>query len=114
MSGQQDLLELIVESREKAIKQVDKNANTEWKDIAYSKGYELAKVKHYFTSEDVWEGLSDSDSSTHEPRAMGPVMRRLQRDGFIVATSQFTVSTSPLGHGRPSRVWKSLIGGEQA
>lgn len=108
MSEQGDLLQMIIESREQAIHQVETNANPDWKDAAYSTGVDLAKSQEYFTSEEVLLNMVRG-IETHEPRAMGPVMRRLQKDGVIEATSRFITSISPLGHGRPSRVWKSLM-----
>jgi len=109
---QGDLMDLIATSRDEAIDRVEEHANSEWKEVAYVTAIEVARTRRFFTSEDVWDALS-GDASTHEPRAMGAVMRRLRKENVVEPTDQFITSTSPLGHGRPSRVWRSLLGGEQ-
>lgn len=108
---QPNLLDLIVAAREEAINRVEAHANTEWKDVAYLTAIRVAQQKRFFTSEEVWDALS-GDVRTHEPRAMGAVMRRLRKERIVEPTDQFVTSTSPLGHGRPSRVWRSLLDGD--
>jgi hypothetical protein len=108
---QTDLMDLIIASREEAISRVDAHANREWKDVAYLTAIRVARTRRFFTSEDVWDALA-GDVGTHEPRAMGAVMRRLRKEQIVEPTDQFITSTSPLGHGRPSRVWRSLLDGE--
>jgi len=46
---------------------------------------------------------------THEPRAMGAVMRSLARARVIEATDRTVESVRKANHRRPVRVWKSLI-----
>lgn len=110
-SDQKNLLDLIFDARDEAIDRVEEHANPDWKEVAYVTALGVARVKRFFTSEDVWDALS-GDVCTHEPRAMGAVMRRLRKEQFVQPTDQFITSTSPLGHGRPSRVWRSLLDGE--
>jgi len=109
---QPNLMDLIAAERDDAINKVEAHANPEWNEVAYLTAKRVAASKHYFISEDVWDALP-SDIGTHEPRAMGAIMRRLRKEKLIEPTSQFVTSPSPLGHGRPSRVWKSVQGGEQ-
>lgn len=111
MNDQPDLLDLIIATREEAINRVDSHANTEWKSVAYLTAMRVARQKRFFTSEEVWDALPD-EVHTHEPRAMGAIMRRLRKEKVVEPTDQFVISTSPLGHGRPSRVWRSLLDGE--
>lgn len=106
-----NLLDLIVAAREEAINRVDAHANPDWKHVAYVTAIRVATSRRFFTSEDVWDALS-GDVATHEPRAMGAVMRRLRKERIVEPTDQFITSTSPLGHGRPSRVWRSLLDGD--
>lgn len=108
---QPSLLDLIAAARDDAINRVEAHANPEWKEVAYVTALGVARVRRFFTSEDVWDALS-GDARTHEPRAMGAVMRRLRKENVVEPTDQFITSTSPLGHGRPSRVWRSLLDGE--
>lgn len=107
---QPNLLDLIVAARDEAISRVDAHADREWKDVAYLTAIRVARSKRFFTSEEVWDALP-SGVHTHEPRAMGPIMRRLRKENVVEPTDQFVISTSPLGHGRPSRVWRSLLDG---
>lgn len=107
--SQDDLLSLIDQQRDEAIQRVNAHADPDWKDTAYATGYRIASCQESLLSEDIWQALSDQGVHTHEPRAMGAVMRRLHADKVIQPTDQFVKSPSPLGHGRPSRIWKSLL-----
>lgn len=110
MSTQMDLIDM---ARDMAISRVDRNANTDWKEAAYRVGVMLAKQQATVISEDIVDRIPPG-FTTHEKRAMGAVMKRLQKEKFISPTDQFVKSPSPVGHGRPSRVWKCLVfGGEQ-
>ena len=106
---QRSLWEIFAE-RDAAVDQVEQNANSEWKEVAYLTAIEVGKRQGTFTSEDVWDAISGV--TTHEPRAMGAVMRRLRKENVIMPTDTFVISTSPLGHGRPSRVWRFLLDGD--
>lgn len=103
-----DLLTIIAESREDAIQRVEQHADPDWKTIAYETGLRLAESRATFTSEDIFDAMPNT-VSTHEPRAMGAVLRALKRDGIVEATDRFVTSTSLVGHGRPSRVWASRL-----
>jgi len=109
--AQQRSLWDIFTERDAAVDQVEQNANSEWKQVAYLTAIEVGQRQGTFTSEDVWDAISGV--TTHEPRAMGAVMRRLRKENVITPTDTFVISTSPLGHGRPSRVWRFIQGGEQ-
>lgn len=106
---QPSLLDQIVAARDEAVDRVDRNANIEWKIKAYEVGKRIARDNRILISEEIWDALAVEGVTTHEPRAMGPVMKRLQADKIIEPTGDFMISPSPLGHGRPSRVWWSLI-----
>lgn len=103
-----DLLTIIAQTREEAIQRVEHNADGDWKAVAYSTGLRLAQSRETFTSEDIFDAMPPT-VSTHEPRAMGAVIRALKRDGIVAATDRFVTSTSLVGHGRPSRVWRSML-----
>ena len=93
-----------------AIDAVEENANELWKLTALSIVEDLANSKQEFTTDDVWKKLDElPDVQTHEPRALGAVMRRAVRDGLIVSTSTHILSSRPSCHSRPIRVWKSTI-----
>jgi hypothetical protein len=103
-----DLLALIEQARDEAIDRVDRNADRDWMEVAYETGVRLARSRESFTSAEIFDAMP-SAATTHEPRAMGAVMRKLKRDGVVVATDRFVTSSSLLAHGRPSRVWRSTI-----
>lgn len=105
---QPDLLSIIAQTREEAIARVDEHADPDWKSTAYNVGRALAATRPTFTSQDIFDAMPDT-VHTHEPRAMGAVIRALKRDGVLEATDQFVSSTSVLAHGRPARVWRSLL-----
>ena len=107
---QMSLLDVLA-ARDKAIDRVEDNADSEWKSVAYVTAVETASSREFFTSSDIWDAISDV--TTHEPRAMGAVRRRLRKENIVEPTDRFVTSSSPLAHGRPSRVWRSMIVGEQ-
>lgn len=61
-----------------------------------------------FTTDDVWAELQGLPAWTHEPRAMGPAMRRACGFGWCKPTDAFWLSKRPDCHRRPLRVWESL------
>lgn len=94
-------------TRDQAIKQATKNANQQWWDAAYATGLMLSKRQPTLISEDIFEAMPPG-VGTHEPRAMGGIMRALKKAGRIEPTDQYIKSPSIYGHGRPSRVWRCL------
>lgn len=91
------------QARDQAIQQVEDNADTDWMRQA------LAAVKwcaHYhglFTTDEVWTMLPE----VREPRALGAVMRKAQKAGWIRPTDRVRNSSRVECHARPVRVWES-------
>ena len=85
---------------------VEAHANPDWKDEAERVIDLLAATRQHFTTDDVWQRLGHV--STHEPRAMGALMKRAANRGVIRATDGWATSTRPECHGRPIRVWRSV------
>jgi hypothetical protein len=108
MSIEPDLLSMIAEIREEAINRVEENADSEWKAAAYETGFRLAVAHETLTSNDIFDAMPRT-VRTHDPRAMGPVLLALKRDGILEATDRFTTSTSLVAHGRPTRIWQSRM-----
>jgi len=90
---------------ERAIEQVDMNADVKWKVSALEAISEVAMANEYFSSNDLWPHLDQP----REPRAMGAVIRTAQSLQWIVATTTFITSNRPTQHNQPIRVWRSLI-----
>lgn len=93
---------------ERAISQAGENAPAAWMAEAIGTVRLLAESQAKFTADDIWR----LTGAPPEPRALGAVMRRAQRDGLAEATDQFV--TSERRHGAPIRVWRSLLFGGRA
>lgn len=96
------------EAREEAMARVEAGANPEWLEECVKIGAELAREMDAFTTDHIWERLPD-DAKTHEPRAMGAVMRNLSDLGVIERTDRTVNSHRPECHRRPVRLWRSKI-----
>jgi hypothetical protein len=92
---------------DEAVERVDRNADDEWKARALDAVRFVASARPLFTTDAVWWVLG-SDVQTHEPRAMGAVMRRAVKAGVCVPTDTYHRSTRAVNHARPLRVWRSL------
>lgn len=97
--------------RERAIAQVEQNANEAWKKAALEGVTGLASRLATFTTDHVWAWmrLKHPALTTPEARAMGAVMVKAASEGIVVATKEWELSTRPECHRRPVRVWESLI-----
>ena len=93
--------------RDQALDRVE-TANKSWVDTAVTVGRAVASTMAEFTSDDIWNAL-DEANRPREPRAMGPVMMRLQRAGVIRPTDRVKKSALPQCHSRPKRVWRSML-----
>lgn len=92
-------------NRDDAIERVEKGAGS-WLGHAYRVARRVAEENKFFTTDDVWKaGLVKPE----EPRALGPVMLSLERDGIIAATSQFKNTAQPSRNCAPVRLWRSCI-----
>lgn len=92
---------------EEALFRVEAHADIDWKQSAELAVANAAR-RGLFTTDDVWAVLDAGTASTHEPRALGAIMRRMAKDGFITATDEWRVSSRPECHGRHVRVWRGL------
>lgn len=92
-------------ARDEAIDRVEANAHDLWLAAAREALDELCATRESFTSDDLWAALDGRDVSTHEPRAMGAVLRQAARDGLVAGTRQYRPSVRPACHARPVRVW---------
>ena len=98
-----------IEARDRAIAQVDEHANSDWKAKAADVVARVARSQGHLTTDDVWARLIHVDAETHEPRALGAIMRAAATHGIIVATDSYVQSTRVACHRRPLRVWRSLV-----
>lgn len=97
-------------AKEYAMRQVKEHADQDWKTEAARIVRYLAETREEFTTDAVWFLLDGfTDVSTHEPRAMGPIMSNAARHHLIRATDRTTKSVRVVNHMRPIQVWRSLI-----
>lgn len=110
MSAQGDLLDLVaaMEARDDALRQVSDHADPEWFYHALHVVWCLAIQLEEFTTDDVWDHIGHA-ASTHEPRALGAVMKRASSLGYVKATDRYRPSARAACHARPVRIWASLI-----
>lgn len=95
-------------ARDKGMAQAEENAHEAWKATAYATVRWLAKNRSAFTSEDVLKVMAKDfpELTTHDTRALGPVMKRAQKAGVIQPTSDFVKGTRSSRHGAFIRVWR--------
>ena len=90
---------------QEAIGQAEQNADKAWLDTARRVVWQFIKEGQPFTTDLVWERLDALDVHTHEPRALGAVMRSAARAGFLTNTGSYFKSTRPECHSRPVPLW---------
>jgi hypothetical protein len=91
---------------DEAVERAGAHADGDWMAAALGAVESCARGRSLFTTDDVYEYLTDA--STHEPRAMGAVMRKAQAAGICQATEYYRPSSRPQAHQNPKRVWQSL------
>jgi hypothetical protein len=98
-------------ARDHAIERVERHANELWKEAALSAGYRVCREQPLFTADDIWRILDTYEESawTHEPRAMGAILRQMALDGACEVTGRHIKSVRVSTHRRPLAEWKSLV-----
>lgn len=94
-------------ARDEAIGRVDRAADDDWKEEALSTVRSLARTRPFLTADDVWRIVSE----VREPRALGAVMTRARRKGWIEPTEDFEPTERVVAHSKPMRIWRSLLYG---
>lgn len=96
------------ELRDISMGQVERNAHECWKEAAMEAIRITATQNDNFIVDAVWPNIEEG-VVTHENRAIGPMMARAKRLGWIHPTEEYRLSVIPSHHATPRRVWKSLI-----
>lgn len=109
MMMQEMTIEQAIAASDKAIAESGFHANKDWRRKALDVVLDLCKLRREFTADDVWEQLEKTGWRTHEPRAMGAVLREASVNGFCSVTPMHTVSRRKTNHRRPIPVWKSML-----
>jgi hypothetical protein len=104
--------------RDLAVRLVAEHADQDWKDKAAAAVRWLARERRTFTSDDVWEALARHypDVTTHEARALGPVLTaaaragtcRIQSCGQCGTRKVMVQSRRPQANGMDTPVYDSL------
>lgn len=95
--------------RDEAMDRVAANAII-WSALADIAVSWCAEHHDEITTDDVWQRLADQGvDPPHEPRAIGPVMRRAVADGVIVSTDRYVRSRRPVHHRAPLRVYRRAV-----
>ena len=97
--------------REAAIEQVAQpSAAVVWLDAAMPVLHRLAQNVPEFTTDRLeYELRACGVQPPPEKRALGPLMRRGAKMGWITATDRVSKSTMPSNHRRPKAIWRSRI-----
>lgn len=70
---------------------------------------DVASRRRQFTTDDIWALIPARVAAGIEPRAMGTFMRRAAAEALCAVTPRMVTSKRPQCHGRPVRVWISMI-----
>lgn len=99
------------ELRDEGIAKADAAAKEDWKASAIAAVYVAAQTHDRFTTTAVWALLAKDASitPTREPRAMGAIMRKAQKNGWIEPTDKFLNTNRASRHRAPVRIWRSLL-----
>jgi hypothetical protein len=101
-------------ARDEAIHRVDEHAAPDWKVAAYEAVVQTATELQQFTADDVFDRLN-TEATTHDRRALGPVVIRAARARLIEkANVAPRLSSRRSRHCAPMTVWNSRICGETA
>ena len=80
-----------------------------WPSLAQAAVSAVARRMDRFTTDDVWAELAADGVPGGDPKGIGPVMSKAAVDGIIERTDEDVKSRRKECHGRPVRVWKSLV-----
>lgn len=97
------------EATEAAIQAAHAHADETWKSTAYAAIVTVARRKPKLSADDVWEELQGSTPTTHEPSALGPLIRIAARNGIIRKAHGEMVKTRFERRHRELQQWISLI-----
>ena len=91
-----------------AIQQSELHANDACKVLVLEEIKKIAEEKEEFIANDIFLRAKDLTVSTHDFRAIGPVIAKAKRMGLIMETGKY--AKNPNRHGSPCPIWtKSLI-----
>ena len=98
-------------AKEDGMARAEKHADPHWTRTMLILGVEVAKRKQRFIAPDIERLRREQhpNVTTHEPRAMGPLMMELHRLRVCDPTDEFKGSGHKSDHNNLSRIWVSKI-----
>lgn len=83
--------------------------DAEWSQRAYMAVIACAEANREFVCDRVWDYLEPEDKPPlwTKPKALGPVVRRAAKDGFIRDSGRTDKTKNRARHGSPVIVWES-------
>ena len=85
-------------------------ANEDWAAFMYRAVVNVAKRKEHFCADDLERYRQQHGGpSTHENRALGPLMHQARKAMICETTDRWVCSSQTINHRRPMRVWRSLV-----
>jgi hypothetical protein len=96
---------------DEAIDRAGRHADADWMLTVANAILRVAQATREFTTDAIWSYLDryHPQATTHDRRAMGAALRAARADGIIDPTGRYAISTRPVCHRNPKRVWTSLI-----
>lgn len=95
-------------ARDAGVSTVQRSADKFWFGTAQIAVREIASRSEKFTTDQVWDRIKQWPRP-HDPRAMGAVMTWARKAEIVEPTAEFVQSQMVSNHGRPIRVWRSLL-----
>jgi len=92
-------------AKEEAMERVELHADEDWKMAAEVAVRLVARRGRPFTTDEVVELLTQSNVTTHDLRALGPIMRNALREGLVEESGLWRKSSLVSCHRRPKAVW---------
>ena len=98
-------------SKREDMGRAERHANPEWKRIIMICIIAVARRKEIFSTDEVeaWRLIYYPNYTTHEKRALGPMMTSAAKQEVMVKTIHTSDSVEASCNQRPKRVWYSLI-----
>jgi hypothetical protein len=97
-------LKLSEAARDEGMSRAEAGSGEDWREHAREIVLDVARQKQEFTSDDIWlAGLEEPS----EPRALGPVLARLKKEGAIFKTGRFVQTARVSRHATDIAVWGS-------
>jgi hypothetical protein len=97
------------EEQELGIAKATAGAPAYWVTEALSAGLRVARAVKHFTTAQIYDEMDPDTRDNARGQAFGGVMRQLVKCNAVEATSTFRNEKLRRNHGRPQRVWRSLL-----